>query len=139
MVKNTVLSTNVTKRVYIRLKEMMKMRKYLWKLKNESIMEKMLKKIILKKNGFSLNALEESYAHNTIRIKRSYYGRDLVILIDNESMHNFIDELVIEGIKENVKRTTTLDVTVANGNIMKCNAYCPSSHGLCKGTSFRLT
>jgi UDP-N-acetylmuramate-alanine ligase len=44
---------------------------------------------------FSLNALEESYAHHTIRIKKSYYGRDLVILIDNESMHNFIDELVI--------------------------------------------
>jgi len=36
----------------------------------------------IKECDLSLNALAESYTHNTIEIKGSYYGRDSVILID---------------------------------------------------------
>jgi hypothetical protein len=36
----------------------------------------------IKECDLSLNALAESYTHNTIKIKGSYYGRDSVILID---------------------------------------------------------
>jgi hypothetical protein len=35
--------------------------------------------------GLSLNALVESYAHNTKRIKGSCQGRDIVISIDSGS------------------------------------------------------
>jgi hypothetical protein len=33
--------------------------------------------------GLSLNALAESYAHNTIRIKRNCQNNNLIILTDN--------------------------------------------------------
>lgn len=36
----------------------------------------------IKECDLSLNVLAESYTHNTIEIKGSYYGRDSVILID---------------------------------------------------------
>ena len=35
--------------------------------------------------GLSFNVLADNYAHNTIRIKGSYQGRDLIILIDSGS------------------------------------------------------
>lgn len=69
--------------------------------------------------GQSLNELEESYAHNTIRIRGSYLGRDLVIFIDGESTHSFINECFVEEVKVMLKRTTTLAITVANGSVMK--------------------
>ena len=42
--------------------------------------------------GLSLNALADNYANNTIRIRCSYQGKELVILIDSGSTHSFIDE-----------------------------------------------
>jgi len=66
--------------------------------------------------GQSLNELEESYAHNTIRI---YLGRDLVIFIYGESTHSFINECFVEEVKVMLKRTTRLAITVANGSVMK--------------------
>lgn len=49
--------------------------------------------------GLSLNALAKSYAYNIIRIKGSYLGRKLVILIDSGSTHNFINKCVVKEVK----------------------------------------
>lgn len=43
--------------------------------------------------------MANSYAHNTIRIKESSKGKDLIILIDSVSTHNFINMSVIKSIK----------------------------------------
>lgn len=74
--------------------------------------------------GLSLNVMAENYAHNTIRIKGSYIGRNLVILFDNKSTRSFINKCVVKEVKAVIKRTTILVVIVANKSVMKCNAYC---------------
>lgn len=64
--------------------------------------------------GPSLNVMAENYAHNTIRIKGSYIGRNLVILFDNKSTRSFIDKCVVKKVKAIIKRTTILVVIMAN-------------------------
>ena len=73
--------------------------------------------------GMSLNAFADCYAYSTILIRGCCQGRDLIILIDSGSTHSFIDEKVIKGLKAVIVKTTVLTVIVANGNIMKCDAY----------------
>jgi hypothetical protein len=77
----------------------------------------------IEENGLSLNATAENYVDNTIRIKGSCQGEELIILIDSESTHSFIDEKVMLRIKVAMVRTTVLAVTVANENIMRCDAH----------------
>jgi hypothetical protein len=75
--------------------------------------------------GLSLNALAENDTYNTIRIKGNYRGRDLIILIDSGSTHNFIDESTISELNGSKSKTTLLAVTVANGNVMLCKMQSP--------------
>ena len=42
--------------------------------------------------GLSLNALDDNYAHNIIKIKEIYQEKELTILISNGRTYNFIDE-----------------------------------------------
>jgi hypothetical protein len=72
--------------------------------------------------GLSLNALAESYTHNTIRIRGSYLGKTLVILIVNGSIHNFIDRCIVKKVKVMMEIVITLVVIVVNENVLKCNA-----------------
>lgn len=63
--------------------------------------------------------MAKNYIDNTIRIKESCQGEELIILIGSGSTHNFIDEKVMLRIKA----TIVLAVTVANENIMRCDAH----------------
>jgi hypothetical protein len=76
--------------------------------------------------GLSLNALIENDTYNTIRIKGNCRERDLIILINSGSTHNFIDESIITELNAVKSKTTLLAVTVANGNIMLCKMQSPS-------------
>jgi hypothetical protein len=58
--------------------------------------------------GLSLNALADNYAHNTIRIRGSYQGRDLIILIDSGSTHSFIDASVARELQLSAGHIRTL-------------------------------
>jgi len=64
----------------------------------------------VEKYGLLLNALVDIYAHNTIRIKESYQGKEFVILIDSGSTHNFINEYVINVVKVAIKITSSMQV-----------------------------
>jgi hypothetical protein len=75
--------------------------------------------------GMSLNILVESYANNTIRILGCSMGMSLIILIDSESTHYFIDDLVVNKIKVMIRKTIILAVTMVNKSIMRCNTYNP--------------
>ena len=85
--------------------------------------EDVMKDIRNEEYGMSLNAFADCYAYSTILIRGCCQGRDLIILIDSGSTHSFIDEKVIKGLKAVIVKTTVLTVIVANGNIMKCDAY----------------
>lgn len=75
--------------------------------------------------SMSLNSLDESYANNTIRTLGCYQGKNLIILIDSESINNFIDELVIEEIKTVVRKAIILKIIIANGSTMRCDNHSP--------------
>jgi hypothetical protein len=76
--------------------------------------------------GLSLNALVDIYAHNTIRIKGSYQGKELVIiLIDSRSTHSFINEYVINVVKVTIIKTIVSAIIVVNGNVTLCDAHTP--------------
>lgn len=77
----------------------------------------------IEENGLSLNDTAENYVDNTIRKKGSCQGEELILLIDSESTHSFIDEKVMLRIKVAMVRTTVLAVTVANENIMRCDEH----------------
>jgi len=73
--------------------------------------------------GLSLNALVDNYAHNTIQIRGSYQGRDLIILINSGSTHSFIDANAAGELQLYVENSPMLAVTVANGSIILCDSY----------------
>ena len=75
--------------------------------------------------SMSLNVLAESYANNTIRTLGCYQGKNLIILIDSESINNFIDELVIKEIKTVVRKAIILEIIIANGSTMRCDNHSP--------------
>ena len=79
----------------------------------------------VEKYGLSLNALVYIYAHNTIRIKGSYQGKEMVILIDSRSTHSFINEHVINVVKVTIIKTIVSTITVVNGNVTLCDAHIP--------------
>ena len=71
----------------------------------------------------SLNALTNRSVYNTICIKRSYHMIDLMILIDSDITHIFIDETMIKGITIVIVKTNILAMIVAIDNIIKCDAH----------------
>ena len=49
--------------------------------------------------SLSFNVLAENYAHhNTIKIIKSYQRKELIVLVDSGSTHNFIDEQVFKEV-----------------------------------------
>ena len=77
----------------------------------------------IKEYGLSLNALANNYAHNTIRIRGSYQGRDLIILIESGSTYNFLNASVAGELQLPVENSPMLAVIVANGSIILYDSY----------------
>jgi hypothetical protein len=73
----------------------------------------------------SLNALVDNDTYNTIWIKGNCQGQNLIILINNGSTYNFIEEITTKEINAPISKTTLLAVTVANGNVMLCETHSP--------------
>jgi len=75
--------------------------------------------------SYFFNVLADNYAHNTIRIKVCYQEKNLVVLINIGSTHNFIDVVVVKEIKAIVVKTTVLTVTITNDSFLRCDSHCP--------------
>jgi hypothetical protein len=73
----------------------------------------------------SLNTFVDSCAHNTIRIKKNYQNKNLLILVDNNSTRNFRDKYVVNEIINTIEKTIVLVVTITNESVMMCSVFCP--------------
>lgn len=73
----------------------------------------------------SLNTFVDSCAHNTIRIKKNYQNKNLLILVDNNSTRNFRDKYVVNEIINTIEKTIVLVVTITNESVMRCSVFCP--------------
>lgn len=70
-------------------------------------------------------------------IRSSCQERDLIILIDSDNTHNFIDEYIINEIKIVIERIVILAIIVANRNVIRCNAHSPRFIWFMQGYEFQ--
>lgn len=88
----------------------------------------------------SLHALWGADDCKTMRVVGRIKKQSLVMLIDSGSTHNFIDQSVAKRLKCKTHLTAGLNVTVANGEVLKsqkaCKAVIWESQGLLQTTDF---
>lgn len=60
----------------------------------------------------------------TIRMMGKYKNRELIILIDSDSTHSFLDMTVARKLKLSSTPATAISVTVADGRKVACNSIC---------------
>jgi hypothetical protein len=68
----------------------------------------------------SLHALPGISAPHTLKIKGYIKHRSVVVLIDNNSTHNFIHRMVVEDSNFFVSPVSNFQILIANGGTMKC-------------------
>jgi hypothetical protein len=78
--------------------------------------------------GISLNALTGISAANTMQLKITIAGSELLVLVDSGSAHTFIDDHVVHRLGLDIMLLPGLSGKVANGEQVQ-------SYGVCKATS----
>ena len=84
----------------------------------------------------SIHALERTYNYQTMRVKGSVGRRDLCILIDSGSTHNFIDARIIDKLWCVMEAIKELKVLAANGNQLRCQEICRGFSWEMQGQTF---
>lgn len=72
----------------------------------------------------SLNSLTCHLAPKTLRFVATISGRDVVLLVDEGSTHNFIQQQLVTQLGLSSWPTTPLCVMVGNGQQLDCNSIC---------------
>lgn len=72
----------------------------------------------------SLFALEGHKSPATLCLAAKLQGRDVVILIDGGSTHNFMQTRLAASLGLPIHKSTHLNVTVGNGDSIKCDGVC---------------
>ena len=77
-------------------------------------------------HAISLHALVGTEDHHTIRLEGRIKNQSLMILVDSGNSHNFLNQNTTKRLNCRVQLICGLQITVANGEIMK-------THEMCKG------
>lgn len=72
----------------------------------------------------SLHALSGQGAPETLRLTGLIQDHRVQILIDGESTHNFLQQELVSSLQLSPRDTSTLRVTVGNGEELQCNQVC---------------
>lgn len=90
--------------------------------------------------AISLHALLGIKDCQTMRVKGKIKKKSLVLLIDSASTYNFIDQIVARRLRYPTEVITGVNVTVANGDILKSQEVCElikwETQGLVQFTGF---
>ncbi|GKC75805.1 putative nucleotidyltransferase, ribonuclease H [Tanacetum coccineum] len=81
----------------------------------------------------SIHALTGLPSYSTMRVKGTMGTRQLHILIDSGSTHNFIDTSLAQKLRCEVKNILTLNVGVANSHKLTYTQICSEFHWLMQG------
>ena len=73
----------------------------------------------------SLHALSGHRALETLRVTDLIGNHRVHILIDSGSTHNFLQQELVSTLSLSPKNTSTLQVTVGNGEELHCHQVCP--------------
>ena len=72
----------------------------------------------------SVHPLAGVAKHKTTRVNRNIQVKPLSILIDNENSHSLVDDGIVREIKWEVRSTSPLPVTNANGGKLLSTRVC---------------
>ncbi|KAL5776574.1 hypothetical protein ACOSP7_009500 [Xanthoceras sorbifolium] len=86
--------------------------------------------------SISHHALTGSAGLQTIRLRGKVRNKEITILVDSGSTHNFLDPNTAKLIGIEVEETETLWVTVGGGGEISSNAKCHSFSWTMQGISF---
>ena len=75
-------------------------------------------------DGEILHALNGKTSLNGFKIPRLLDKKQIGVLIDSRSTNSFVDEMLMDELKLPVVKTSTLVVTVANGEKMESVWHC---------------
>ncbi|XP_027351311.1 uncharacterized protein LOC113862423 [Abrus precatorius] len=84
----------------------------------------------------SFNALSGLPAPEALRLLGLISKKQVTILVDGGSTHNFIQDRVAKFLNLLMQPTSTLKVMVGNGSIIECHHFCPAVPVWIQGHSF---
>ena len=70
--------------------------------------------------SLSVNAVQGIDSSNTVRMMGNIGGKDVVILIDSSSSHNFVSETLASRWTNWIALESPMQVRVANGQVLNC-------------------
>ncbi|XP_076896345.1 uncharacterized protein LOC143549303 [Bidens hawaiensis] len=83
----------------------------------------------------SLNAIMGVTSYSTMRVTGSIGTKQLHILIDSGSTHNFLDEKIACKMNCPLKEMPSMKITVADGNVMSCTEVCENMQWMMQGAT----
>ncbi|KAJ0628009.1 putative nucleotidyltransferase, Ribonuclease H [Helianthus annuus] len=90
-----------------------------------------------KEHHISIHALTGMPSYSTMRVQGSMGNRQLHILIDSGSTHNFIDTRVAKKLQCEVRDIPPIQVGVADGKKLECKQFCPEFQWAMQGYWFK--
>lgn len=94
---------------------------------NPSQIEEIAHELVLAGDVSSLNSLAGKNNPHSLRVIGTFKGKELLILIDSGSTHNFVQPAVIERLKIQTQSTTPFHVYIGNGDTLTCSKWCPKT------------
>lgn len=85
----------------------------------------------------SIHALMGVPSFSTMKVIGTIGTRQLQILIDSGSTHNFLNSSLAEKLKCPTKQLPAMSITVANGNKLPCTTLCQDFQWLMQGAWFK--
>ncbi|XP_025607666.1 uncharacterized protein [Arachis hypogaea] len=87
----------------------------------------------------SFNAMVGQYQPTTFRLKGTYNGQPLMMLIDGGNTHNFVKTSVAQRLAIPMRDVTPLQLLVRNGDSIGCQAQCEKIALILQGYKFNIS
>lgn len=72
----------------------------------------------------SFNAILGKSAGTTMKLQGTICNREVLILVDSGSTHNFVAENIVKELKLPVQFVPSFGVQIGNGEVIRCNRVC---------------
>lgn len=92
--------------------------------------------LVLSSDVSSLNSLAGQNNPRSLRVWGRINGKEVLVLIDSGSMHNFVQPTVIEKLKIPTQQIPPFHVYIGNGDTVTCSRWCPKTALVLQGVAF---
>lgn len=83
-----------------------------------------MEEILIEENELSIHTLYGSVSYSTINVKGKAQRKDVIMLVDSGSTHDFIDINIVKDIRFFVIRTNLTNVIISNRDRIISQAIC---------------